>query len=424
MNRLRRIVWFAFLLGLLTWPASTAQVHSSSSTCPEIVQEAWSTTSSVCQLVGRNQACYGHIRLDAQPQPYVTRFAFDEEGQVVPVADLLSLRVSAMDMSLGTWGVALLKLQSNLPDSQPDKNVSMILFGDVSIENAATPTVEVPVQPVGSIGAMNVRVFPSTQAAILGAFSSDEVLQATGRLSDGSWLRIKWPKTGGDGWVYAGLVISTGNLDSLPVIDAGTPYYGPLQAFYFQSAPDDAQCSEAANSGMIIQTPEGVGKVTFLIDEISVQLGSTLHFQAQPGGDMAISVLEGSATVSAFGTTRMARAGSQIMVPLGQDGRASGPPDMPQTYDVNEFQGLPLDLLERTIAINPPLTSEEMDILLAEQPNEGLPPGLINNPGLDGALPPGHGGDTPPGLIDNPGLGDSVPPGQGGSPPGQDKKDK
>ena len=424
MIHFRRIVWFAFLLGLLMWPASSAPVHSSSSTCPEIVQEAWSTTASVCQLIGRNQACYGHIRLDARPQPYVARFAFDEEGQVVSVADLLSLRMSAMDVSMGTWGVALLKLQSNLPDAQPDKNVSMILFGDVAIQNAATPTVEVPVQPVSSIGSMNVRVFPSTQAAILGAFNSDEVLQATGRLSDGSWLRTKWPQTGGDGWVYAGLITSTGDLDSLPAIEAGTPYYGPLQAFYFQSASDDAQCSEAANSGMIIQTPEGVGKVTFLIDEISVQLGSTLYFQAQPGGNLTISVLEGSATVSAFGTTRTAIAGSQITVPLGEDGRASGVPNVPQTYDLAAFQGLPLPLLERDIAINPPLTPDELEALLAEQPDENLPPGIIDNPGLDGAIPPGLGGDVPPGLIDNPGLGDSVPPGQGGSPPGQDKKDK
>jgi hypothetical protein len=428
MIRARHLVLFAVLFTALIWPASSGPVLSSSSSCPEIVQQAWSTTEIVCEVVERNQACYGHIRLEAQPQPYVTRFQFDTEGQVVPVADLLSLRLSTMDTSAGTWGVALMKLQAGLPDNQPTQNVTLILFGDVALRNAEPATVQLPVQPVESIGSMNVRAFPSTQAAILGVFGIGEELQATGRLSDGSWLRVEWPETGGGGWVYAGLVTSTGDLDSLPVIEAGAPAYGPLQAFTFQSAADDAQCSEAANSGMIIQTPEGAGKVTFLINEISIQLGSTLYFQAQPGGFLTASVLEGAATITAFDTARMATAGSQITVPLGEDGQVAGPPNDPQSYDMAAFHGMPLGMLERAITIHAPLTAEELAALLEAQPE--FPPGILDNPGLDGAIPPGLidnpgvGDSLPPGLIDNPGLGDSLPPGQGGNPPGQDKKDK
>jgi len=172
--------------------------------------------------------------------------------------------------------------------------------------------------------------------------------------------------------VYAGLITSTGDLDSLPVIEAGAPAYGPLQAFTFQSGADDAQCSEAANSGMVIQTPEGVGKVTFLINEISVQLGSTLYFQAQPGGFLTASVLEGSATITAFDTVRTATAGSQITVPLSADGLVSGPPNDPVSYDLALFQGLPLAMLERAITIHEPLTPQETESVTTPQEIESV----------------------------------------------------
>ena len=52
---------------------------------------------------------------------------------------------------------------------------------------------------------------------------------------------------------------------------AEEPLYNPMQAFYFQSGVD-AMCPAAPDSGMLIQTPEGVGEVTFLINEVDISL--------------------------------------------------------------------------------------------------------------------------------------------------------
>ena len=41
-----------------------------------------------------------------------------------------------MNASTGAWGVALMRIQANLPDTLPGQNVTMLIFGDVQIQNA------------------------------------------------------------------------------------------------------------------------------------------------------------------------------------------------------------------------------------------------------------------------------------------------
>jgi quercetin dioxygenase-like cupin family protein len=207
------------------------------------------------------------------------------------------------------------------------------------------------------------------------------------------------------GW----LLTITAGIDTLDVVEPAAPHYGPMQAFYFRSGAKDAACQEAPDSGLLIQTPEGVGEVTLLINEVNIQLGSTVYFQAQPGKDMTIRVVEGSARVQTSGKAYRAIAGSQITVPLNENLEPTGPPNPPAAYDMTDVEALPVSNLERPIAIQPPASPQEIEA--TQEPIEIGPDG---NP-------------LPPGLIDNPGLGDSVPPGHGGEPPGQDKdknKDK
>ena len=52
--------------------------------CPTIVQQALDTIQSICKpTTGRNQACYGHIAVEAEPQPDIANFAFEEAGDIV-----------------------------------------------------------------------------------------------------------------------------------------------------------------------------------------------------------------------------------------------------------------------------------------------------------------------------------------------------
>ncbi len=109
-------------------------------TCSSIVQLALDRTGELCDTTGRNQACYGHILIDAVLQRDAPPLTFDEPGDLAGVLELQSLRLSAMNIEEGVWGVALLNIQAHRVYSQPE-DVRFLLFGDVDIDNKVqTPT--------------------------------------------------------------------------------------------------------------------------------------------------------------------------------------------------------------------------------------------------------------------------------------------
>lgn len=106
-------------------------------TCPELVKRALTTVGEACAGLGRNEACYGNNRLEAQldlssGQPFL------KPADRTPVESIRSLQTFALDEANGTWGVAFLQIQANLPETLPGQNVKFILYGDVKLENAAT----------------------------------------------------------------------------------------------------------------------------------------------------------------------------------------------------------------------------------------------------------------------------------------------
>ncbi|MCZ7627463.1 MAG: hypothetical protein M5R38_18355 [Candidatus Methylomirabilis sp.] len=137
MTRLNHLVGYVLLVVVLLLPGHAPVSYSSGDTaCPDIVRAAFDITQTVCDGTGRNEACYGHILLDAELQPNASTVSFAQEGDVADVADIQSLRISAMDLASEAWGIALMQLQASLPDSQADQNITMLLFGDVQIDNA------------------------------------------------------------------------------------------------------------------------------------------------------------------------------------------------------------------------------------------------------------------------------------------------
>ena len=90
----------------------------------------------------------------------------------------------------------------------------------------------------------------------------------------------------------------------------------PMQAFFFRSGIGDAQCEGAPDSGLLIQTPKGAQKIEFTVNEVNITLASTAYLQAQPGDDLIINVVEGQATVEAFGVEQIVLAGARVRVPL------------------------------------------------------------------------------------------------------------
>jgi hypothetical protein len=274
--------------------------------CPAIVDRALAAVDQYCEGTGRNQVCYGNIRLEAEPQPGIDDFTFSTTGDIVNVADIRTLSLSGMNQESGEWGVALMRLQANIPDTLPGQNVTFIMFGDVSITSAVEP-----------------------EALAAG--------QAT-----------------------------------------------PMQAFYLTTGIGDAQCNEAPESGLLVQTPQGIGEVAFTVNGIDMQIGSTVLLQGQPDTELTVTVFEGSAVMNSDEGTIPVVAGSRMRVELEPVIEATAPPDQPagpevtpeirpierpilrprglEPYEFDLPDVMPLNLLERRIEPRPPLNDSEIEL--------------------------------------------------------------
>ncbi|MFN8372170.1 MAG: SH3 domain-containing protein [Anaerolineae bacterium] len=320
--------------------------------CSDLVQNAITAAEQVCDGVARNQVCYGNINLQADGQPDAPAIRFDEPGDIENIGYIRTLRLDGMNVDASVWGIALMRLQANLPDTDPAKNVTVVMFGDVNIDNDVPVLVTLPAA-IDAPGSANVRQLPSTQATVIVSLTDGTPLTATGHSSDGQWIRVRLDGEQ-SGWVLGQLLAVEGDVNTLESVAPGStaPQYGPMQAFILNTGTADAQCSSAPSSGILIQTPEGVGEISLLINEVDIRLGSTAYItagrDASGANSLAIHMVEGTARVEANGVAQYLRAGQQLTVPLSADFRANGQPSDPHPYDAREA-ALPLTLVEREI---------------------------------------------------------------------------
>ncbi len=366
----RLIAWV--LAAALVVPAASTSSQETSDVCPQIVSQALALTHELCESTRRNQVCYGHVEIEADPQPGIRNFRFNQEGDITDLSNVRSLRLSPMNLETLAWGVSLLRVQANLPDSIPGQYVTLITFGDVTIEDATSSVVQFEVTATTYL---NVRLIPNPEANnVLRALEPGESVTATARLADTSWLRVLLPENGASGWLFASLVTAEHDLATLEVVPAGQPYYRPFQAFYFQSEVDDTLCPEAAESGLLIQTPAGVGRVRFLINEVSISLGSTAFLQARPGEALTISLLEGDAQLTAQGVTQDVLPGTRVSVALDAFLAPSGPPAPPQPYQAEVVQDLPLAQLDRPVEPPEPMSVDTINQITTARATQQVSP--------------------------------------------------
>ncbi len=100
--------------------------------CLPIIEQALDATNNACQNTGRNEICYGNNLIFSQMRQGVTE-TFSAQGDIVPVDILAGITLSPLDVATNLWGVSLLNLQANLPDTTPGQNVLIIVFGNVEV---------------------------------------------------------------------------------------------------------------------------------------------------------------------------------------------------------------------------------------------------------------------------------------------------
>jgi hypothetical protein len=219
------------------------QVASAPTTCEALIERALQISDEGCQQIGRNRVCYGHRVIEAELLPGSSD-RFEVAGDVIPVEVLRSLSAAPLSLGGNEWGVAVFKLQANLPHTVPGQNVTFMVFGDTSLENTS----------------------------------------------------------------------------------------GDMLAFYFTSGLGKITCKKAPLDGIVIRMPDGAG-IAFQVNGADLTLQGTTVLEAETGGDMTITMLDGSGSVSVGGQQQALVGGQALSVPLGGDSgkQAVGPPSAPQT---------------------------------------------------------------------------------------------
>ena len=273
-------------------------VFAQDAVCPIFVREALDLVDQRCDGTDRNQACYGYANIEAEPQEDVTILQFESPGDIEDLALIKALQTSALAVP-DEWGVALLRVQANLPNSLPGQNVTILLFGNVRIEDARTP--------------------------------EDEAAR-------------------------------------------------PMQAFYFQTGVGESPCLEAPQDGILVQTPEGAGRIELTVNNAVIDLGSTAFLQAGPEAQMRVAVLEGDGIITTDESTVDIPAGQQALLDLDEDGLAFGPVAV-EPYDPEEFKALPIQVLPREIVIESNGSSPAVSPLEFGSYNGTVTGGSVSCPG-------------------------------------------
>ena len=337
--------------------------------CPELVTMALEQTETECEDTGLNEACYGNSSMDAQPRPGIPEFTFSQPGHKIDLIDIESLRLSTMDVAIDQWGVTMLYVEGRQADRASDDDgvelgedaVQYVLFGDVEIGESTT------FLGVTALEALAIRSRPTTDSDPLAELADGVSIVANGRLEDSTWVRVRLPGDNSNiGWIKAEFVVPDGDGDleelaAIPFEVANTEEpgeratYGPMQIFSFQSGQDDAPCAEAPNSGILIQTPEGAASISIWMDEVVITMDATAFVQVEPGGDMTISILEGSAQVEADGVSRTIIPGTQVTVPIDDNLVAVGQPSAPEAFVMENLDNVPVGLLDEVVTIPQPV---------------------------------------------------------------------
>ncbi|MBI5667504.1 MAG: SH3 domain-containing protein [Chloroflexi bacterium] len=319
-------------------------------TCPALIQSIFERVKTECAVIGRNQACYGNTTLQAEPQAGVADFAFSQPGDFVSVAGLQTLRAAPLNAATSEWGVALMKVQANIPDTLPGQGVTFVLFGNTEVENVV-PFTSAGVEVTPNADSV-LRGTPATDSAIVGAITTGQPAIAINRSTDDAWVRVELQGPGSRaGWLPASLLPAS-DWNTLPVFDpAAVALPGPMQAFRLKTTPLGEQCVDAPPDGLLVQTPQGDIHVELTINDVRIQLGSTVFIQAQPNAMMTLSVLEGRAQVTALGQTADVPQGMQVSVPMDDDLQPAAPPGTVVPYDAGAFSRLPVVLLPDPITV-------------------------------------------------------------------------
>ncbi len=324
--------------------ARTVRAQDGGDTCDLLMQQATAAAGAACADLLPASLCVG-----AAPVQVVTA-----TGEVVtvasplPLAGLARITAGGPDPVARQWGIGLLRV----PAVDAGEELSAVLFGSATLINDPGPPVAPECQAV-SVGTVNVRSEPNTNATILGQLSFNQAVPVVGRLPDSSWWHILWQ--GEPAWVFAELVPADCDPEAMLVIDPVTgEVSGGLPAPDFQSVRLESDftgplCPGAPHGGLLLQSV--AGGAGWRVNGMLLRVNGTVLLQAGTNDVLAAQVLEGELAIVAQGVTRQAQAGQLLRAPL-RDGQLEGLPGPALDIVLMDVVSAPVSLLPR--AVTPP----------------------------------------------------------------------
>ena len=102
--------------------------------CQALIDRTIQASESFCDDTTTNTACYGNNTLRAELDPNANR-RFSERGDRIPVDELRRLSASPLNLDNNEWGIAVFNVIANLPRSLPGETVTMVVFGNATLDN-------------------------------------------------------------------------------------------------------------------------------------------------------------------------------------------------------------------------------------------------------------------------------------------------
>jgi hypothetical protein len=102
--------------------------------CQALIDRTIQASDGFCGNSASNTACYGNNTLRAELMPNVAR-RFSERGDVIAVNELRRLSASPLNLDTSEWGIAVFHVIANLPRSLPGETVTMVVFGNATLDN-------------------------------------------------------------------------------------------------------------------------------------------------------------------------------------------------------------------------------------------------------------------------------------------------
>ncbi|HEY5158141.1 MAG TPA: hypothetical protein VII93_09305 [Anaerolineales bacterium] len=134
-------IWGYYLLVLLGNSRMNSSQHMTQTAvalqqanCQVLIDEAMRSAGTSCDKLSGNSVCYGNFTLQSQLVSGSTA-SFTQRGDIITIQDLKQLSASPLNIINHQWGIAIFKVMANLPRSLPGETVTLMLFGNTTLEN-------------------------------------------------------------------------------------------------------------------------------------------------------------------------------------------------------------------------------------------------------------------------------------------------